>query len=88
MKRAEGERIRCDAATLICCAPRRIQFSAFTFILSLTTEHTHLQTVLPPLSPGFRGRGGGGEGAIRVASAIRSEAADLAPRTDVGNAPP
>ena len=51
-------------------------------LLPLTTEQTHLRTVLSPLSPGFRGRGVGGEGAIRVASAIRSEAADLAPRTD------
>ena len=34
-----------------------------------TTERAHLRTVLPPLSPGFRGRGVGGEGAIRVALA-------------------
>ena len=27
-----------------------------------TTSRTHLRTVLPPLSPGFRGRGVGGEG--------------------------
>ena len=27
-----------------------------------TTERVHLGTVLPPLSPGFRGRGVGGEG--------------------------
>ena len=52
------------------------------------SEHAHSMTVLPPLSPGFRGRGVGGEGAIRVASAKRSEAAGVAPCTDIGSTRP
>ncbi len=63
IKRAEDERIRCDAATLICCALARIQFPAFTSILSLLLRNSPIyEPFFLPSPPVFLGRGVGGEG--------------------------